>query len=231
MQEMDFFLEKQHQQAFEPSDREIEQLRVELSSHIAKLEQALVNFKDPLQLILVIGHPGSGKSTLVGTLESLELPLTFRTFHVDQYIDWRKVVAYVDNQSGMDESDYVPVANQAALELLKNETGNKKLVVVDGGGLLKDYARICQNLGFSKPGYIVLDAALDTLLKRLESRGDSFNVTEKETREHHKNLESIERYNAIRVSTERMDKGNPSHELALVFGFVCDVLGRTTENQ
>ena len=221
---MDLFLEPLEQKPRELFEGDLDQLQTGVSSILAKLEQLLEAFEGPLQLAILVGHPGTGKSSLIRAFDALRLPESVGTFQVDRYIDWRKVVAFVDDQPGMSSADYVPTANKAALKLISESLSGKKLIILDGGGLIEDYSRICQELSFAEPAYIVLDASAETLRRRLASRGDGFTVTEKEVREHNKNLSDLLSYGGIRISTENTDRRNPSKELSEVISYICNVL-------
>lgn len=225
---MDLFLAPNKQKDLDPFDGDLYQLQTDVSLIIPKLEQLLRAYEKSVQLVLLMGHPGTWKSSLIRAINALQLPQSVGTFQVDRYIDWEKVVTFVDGQPELSSSDYVPIANKAALEFMKESLRGKKLVVVDGGGLIEDYSRLCQDLGFADPAYIILDATAGTLLKRLESRGDGFIVTDKETREHRKNLSDLASYGGLRISTESTNRENPSKELSAILNYLCEVIGRRT---
>ena len=227
---MDLFLSPLEQKPKEPFNGNLDQLKTGLASILAKLDQLLDAYNGPLQLVVVVGHPGTGKTSLIHALEALQLPKSVRTFQVDRYIDWRKVVTYVDSQPGMSASDYLPTANKAALKFMNESFVGKKVIILDGGGLIEDYNRICLELGFVEPCYIVLDASEETVRRRLAGRGDGFTVTEKEKREHNKNLSDFSWCSGVRISTDHADKENPSYELSLVLRYLCRVLRDTTED-
>lgn len=225
---MELILPKEQQQSPPSFEGDIEQLKLGLASRCAKLS-ALIDASDgEMHLLILVGHPGTGKSTLLKALEALELPDSLSTFHNDAYIDWEKVIAHVDAQDGMTEQDYVPTANRAALKLMLSEKHDKKIVFVDGGGLLEDYSKICSELSLPHPNFVVLDASTETLNARLAKRGDGFVVTEKETQEHKKNLQDLEKFKGLRISTDNASLEDPSSQLEALLDFTCKSLQRTT---
>lgn len=227
---MNLFLPPIEQKPQELFKGNLDQLKTGVASILFKLDKLLDAYDGPLKLVVVVGHPGTGKTSLIQALEALGLPESVGTFQVDRYIDWRKVVSFVDSQPEMSASDYVPTANRAALKLMSESSIGKKIIIFDGGGLIEDYNRICNELRFVEPRYIVLDASEETLRRRVAGRGDGFTVTEKEKREHNKNLSDLTRRSGVKVSTENADKENPSRELSLVLSYLCRVLRNTTED-
>lgn len=220
---MNFLLETHEQPQPNHFLGDLAKLKIGTSNHIAKLEELIKKFNG-LQVVLIVGHPGTGKSSLVTAFHALGLPEGLSTFHNDEVINWRKVIEYVDREPNLGPDDYLRVANAAALQHMKDTLNGQKLVIVDGGGLIEDYEKICQELGFDKPGYIVLDASKKTLERRLETRGDGFKVTAKEISEHEKNVSEYESYGGEKIDTDDMDIENPSKELSDIIEYLCSLL-------
>lgn len=85
----------------------------------------------PLQnkkLILIIGHPGVGKTTLLNFLEKFNLPQSMQIFHADNYIDWDKVVLSCKEQ-GLDEDVYVIQAYIQAIRKMMELYSDKELFI------------------------------------------------------------------------------------------------------
>jgi hypothetical protein len=114
---LDLFLDPDSRPKHKPFFGDLNRLASELGDELRNLAASSKSLQGPPRLIIVTGHPGSGKSTLVRALSSLSLPSEVATFHVDDHIDWCKVVTCVDSNKALSAADYVRTANSVALTL------------------------------------------------------------------------------------------------------------------
>ena len=183
---------------------------------------ALVDNLSQVKLIVITGHPGSGKSTLLRALSTIIDSPKFLAFHIDDYIDWGKVIPFVQNECAAERWDasYLPVANKAALSFLKESLKDEKLLIVEGSGLVTDYTLICKELKHPSPSFILLDGSIETFRKRLGERGDSLETKEKEVAEHKENLKNVKKITGLVINTDETNKEAPVRELECMFDFL-----------
>ena len=223
---MSFLLDHAPQQSSPPFDGDVVALQAGLAGALAKIEEQMRAMSSDRLLIIVTGHPGTGKSTLVRALEALSLPAQMATLHVDDYLDWGKLAAYVERECGGDAAAYLPLANQIALGIVKEKMSASRIVVLEGGGLIEDYAAICDRMGFRRPLFVVADADPSVFSARLAARGDAMHISGKETAERRKNLDDLSRHGGIRICTSSMNKMKPEAELKALLSGISDALAQ-----
>jgi len=144
--------------------------------------------------------------------------------HPGDYIDWSKLVEWVDATPNLDENDYVRVANRAVLNLALTSGKTKAVNFIDGAGLMYDMNEIFEQQSIHNILFIMVDAPDDILRNRLALRGDNFIVTEKEASERRANLTSIHDFNSIYINTKQFDLRDPYIEINHVFQGILDYI-------
>ena len=174
--------------------------------------------------VYFIGHPGAGKTTILDIVKSQLNTQETSFWHVDDYINWPKLVKSVEATPNLDENDYVRVANRAVLDLALTSGETKAINFIDGAGLIRDMNEIFEQQSIHNILYVMVDAPDDILKKRLEKRGDNFTVTDKEISEKRRNLTSIHDFNSHYVNTEQFDLSNPYNEISHIFRGILDYM-------
>ena len=200
---------------------DVEGLKSALKGDLHSLFETLTERR----LLIISGHPGSGKSTILRALSALTDSPLFKAFHIDDYIDWGKVIPFVQDNHPEDKWDqmYLPVANSAALAFLRESLNEEKLLVVEGSGLISDYLDICQELGLPTPSFVLLDGSYEVFKERLRLRGDDLETKQKEMKEHQDNLLMVEKVNGLVINTDETQRKRPLEELKTIIKFAGSV--------
>jgi len=174
--------------------------------------------------VYFVGHPGAGKTTILDVVKTLLNTQETSFWHVDDYIDWSKLVEWVDATPNLDENDYVRVANRAVLNLALTSGKTKAVNFIDGAGLMYDMNEIFEQQSIHNILFIMVDAPDDILRNRLALRGDNFIVTEKEASERRANLTSIHDFNSLYINTKQFDLCDPYIEISYLFQGILDCI-------
>lgn len=200
----------------EPLYQKTKPLTSAIASRAKSLQQAI--------WVYFVGHPGAGKTTILEFTNTLLNTQETSFWHVDDYIDWSKLVEWVDATPNLDENDYVRVANRAVLNLALTSGKTKAVNFIDGAGLMYDMNEIFEQQSIHNILFIMVDAPDDILRNRLALRGDNFIVTEKEASERRANLTSIHDFNSIYINTKQFDLRDPYIEINHVFQGILDYI-------
>jgi adenylate kinase family enzyme len=214
---LDLLLAENEQPSFS-FEGDVEGLRKEFMGKF----QALIEKLGEQTFLIVTGHPGSGKSTLLRALSATVKDPLFRVFHIDDFVDWGKVIPHVQttySESKWDEN-YLPVANKAALGFLRESLGDEKLVLIEGSGLIDDYLRIFKELRLPSPSFVLLHGSYEVFTARLTARGDDLQTKEKEIKEHQENLKTIQRVRGLIINTDETKKHKPLSELSAILALL-----------
>jgi energy-coupling factor transporter ATP-binding protein EcfA2 len=201
-------------------------LRAGLQGELARLEEQLEAYQGEQLLVIVTGHPCVGKSTLIRALNALELPEGVGVFHVDDHIDWEKVVKAVDGEPDRYGTHYMEAGNRAAMNQASEKFAEAKILVFEGGGSIEAYQEIAREAGFPNPHFVVVDAEPGLCRERLAKRGDGLELTEEHATERRENLAAIETVEGLRIETDAMEKDNPVEQLEQFLSSVSVVLSR-----
>ncbi len=195
------------------------ELKLELKQLCSKLECA----NNLLTVIFVVGHPGTGKTTLTTHLEKLDIHPKMAVFHADDFINWKNEVRLVLDNGGT-EKDIMPAANSKALSTMLDLHKSKRVVIWDGGGLIKDFSKISSDYGIASRGYIVIDCSPQEFKRRLLARLDSRLITDKNCSERQENLNSLKLFPSTIIDTTEMNLKQPIPQLSQVIAFIAKIL-------
>jgi adenylate kinase family enzyme len=211
---------------------------VELSSllkgEINRIKSALEHADCGRSIVFVVGHPGTGKTSLVDKLCKLQLSPIIAVFHVDDHVDWATEAKTILDRGGS-EAEIVPEVNTKAFAKMLAMHSSSPLIIWDGGGEFKDLDRIVKSSNFTSVGYVLIDCAPVEFANRLAARFDKMAVTEKSLGDRERNLESMDSFAATLIDTGGMNLRSPLNELRSFLVSIASVieagrLNRTPES-
>ena len=144
-------------------------------------------------------------------------------FHADDFINWENEVRLVLDNGGT-EKDIMPAANSKALSTMLDLHKSKRVVIWDGGGLIKDFSKISADFGIASSGYIVIDCSPREFELRLLARLDNKLITDKNRSERQENLSSLKLFPSTLIDTTEMNLKEPTPQLNQITAFIAKIL-------